>query len=159
MSKIRIDGRTMALSHPTRQAVYETLLERDEMSTVMLQKSTGITRYHLYHHIQLLQKNGLVENHRDEGRARWWRVTERVSLDTNLGNSQSEWSDRLPDAVRELLNSGAEVHVIPIPPTAANQISAKKAVEEIASAFEVELDMAFTFMPNNIVIFGPPRRT
>lgn len=158
MSKIRVDGRTMALSHPTRQAVYEALLECDEMSTVMLQKSTGVTRYHLYHHIQSLQKNGLVENHRDEGRARWWRVTERVSLDSNQEHSESILTDNIPAAAHEFLDSGAEMHVIPIPTTAANQISAKKAVEEIASAFGVELDMAFTFMPNSIVIIGPGRR-
>lgn len=158
MSKIRIDGRTMALSHPTRQAVYEALQDSDEMSTVMLQKSTGVTRYHLYHHIQLLQKNGLVENHRDEGRARWWRVTERVSLSSSQNDSEFAISEQLPAATRQLLDTGAEMHVIPIPTTAANQISAKKAVEEIASAFGVELDMAFTFMPNSIVIIGPPRR-
>ena len=68
MSKIRVDGRTMALSHPTRLAIYEDLLEAEEKSTVMLQKSTGVTRYHLYHHLQTLEKNGLIENHRDEGR-------------------------------------------------------------------------------------------
>lgn len=158
MSKIRIDGRTMALSHPTRQAVYETLLNSDEMSTVMLQKSTGVTRYHLYHHIQLLQKNGLVENHRDEGRARWWRVTERVMINSNQHESVSGATGHLPAATQQLLDSGAEIHVIPIPTTAADQISAKKAVEEIALAFGVELDMSFTYMPNSIVLIGPPRR-
>ena len=70
MSKIRVDGRTMSLSHPTRLAMYEELLNAEEMSTVMLQKSKGVTRYHLYHHLQSLEKNGLVENHRNEGRAR-----------------------------------------------------------------------------------------
>ena len=40
MSKIRVDGRTMALSHPTRLAMYEELLNAEEMSTVMLQKKT-----------------------------------------------------------------------------------------------------------------------
>ena len=158
MSKIRIDGRTMALSHPTRKAVYEALLESEEMSTVMLQKSTGVTRYHLYHHIQSLQKNGLVENHRDEGRARWWRVTERVSLESNHVNPESNLAENRPVAESGILDSGAEMHVIPIPSSAASQISAKKAVEEIATAFGVELNMAFTFVPNSIVIIGPERR-
>ena len=53
MSKIRVDGRTMALSHPTRLAMYEELLNAEEMSTVMLQKRIGVTRYHLYHHLTL----------------------------------------------------------------------------------------------------------
>ena len=112
MTKIRVDGRTMALSHPTRLAIYENLLNADEKSTVMLQKSTGVTRYHLYHHLQTLVKNGLVENHRDEGRARWWRVTERVPP---TASSQADVSGNLPDSVRALLESGADVHFIPIP--------------------------------------------
>ena len=101
----------------------------------------------------------MVENHRDEGRARWWRITERISH--QKGENQSmvpEWINQLPEEIRDLIKSGAEAHVIPIPASATNQISAKNAVGEIASAFDVELDMAFTFMPNSIVIFGPPRR-
>jgi len=155
VSKIRIDGRTMALSHPTRRALYDALLDADEMSTVQLQKSTGVTRYHLYHHLQSLQKNGLVENHRDEGRARWWRVTERVETGASPA---PDWAHDLPLEARELLAAGAEVHVLPIPDSATDRIGAKKAMEEIASAFGIELDMAFTFMPNSILVIGPPRR-
>lgn len=155
MSKIRVDGRTMALSHPTRRALYEALLEVEEMSTVLLQKATEVTRYHLYHHLQSLQRNGLVENHRNQGRARWWRVTERVSP----GAAPSpDWAASLPESARALLEAGAEAHVIPIPASATDQIGARKALEEIAAAYGVELDMAFTFMPNSILVIGPPRR-
>ena len=31
-------------------------------------------------------------------------------------------------------------------------------LEEIAAAYGVELDMAFTFMPNSILVIGPSRR-
>ena len=137
MSKIRVDGRTMALSHPTRLAIYEDLLNAEEKSTVMLQKSTGVTRYHLYHHLQTLVKNGLVENHRDEGRARWWRVTERV---TTTPTSQSELSGNFPDEVRALIESGADVHFIPIPADRSATL-AKSAVSAIAESFGVDLDM------------------
>ncbi|HIF04770.1 MAG TPA: ArsR family transcriptional regulator [Candidatus Poseidoniales archaeon] len=155
MSKIRVDGRTMALSHPTRRALYEALLEAEEMSTVLLQKATEVTRYHLYHHLQSLQRNGLVENHRNQGRARWWRVTERVIP----GAAPSpDWAASLPESARALLEAGAEAHVIPIPASATDQIGARKALEEIAAAYGVELDMAFTFMPNSILVIGPSRR-
>ncbi len=155
MSKIRVDGRTMALSHPTRLAIYEDLLNAEEKSTVMLQKSTGVTRYHLYHHLQTLVKNGLVENHRDEGRARWWRVTERV---TTTPTSQSELSGNFPDEVRALIESGADVHFIPIPADRSATL-AKSAVSAIAESFGVDLDMGVTFMPNGILVIGPPKRT
>ena len=155
MTKIRVDGRTMALSHPTRLAIYENLLNADEKSTVMLQKSTGVTRYHLYHHLQTLVKNGLVENHRDEGRARWWRVTERV---TPTASSQADVSGNLPDSVRALLESGADVHFIPIPADRSATL-AKSAVSAIAESFDVDLEMGVTFMPNGILVIGPPKRT
>ena len=155
MTKIRVDGRTMALSHPTRLAIYENLLNADEKSTVMLQKSTGVTRYHLYHHLQTLVKNGLVENHRDEGRARWWRVTERV---TPTVSSQADVSGNLPDSVRALLESGADVHFIPIPADRSATL-AKSAVSAIAESFGVDLDMGVTFMPNGILVIGPPKRS
>ena len=155
MTKIRVDGRTMALSHPTRLAIYENLLDADEKSTVMLQKSTGVTRYHLYHHLQTLVKNGLVENHRDEGRARWWRVTERV---TPTASSQADVSGNLPDSVRALLESGADVHFIPIPADRSATL-AKSAVSAIAESFGVDLEMGVTFMPNGILVIGPPKRS
>ncbi len=155
MGKIRVDGRTLSLSHPTRLAMYEELLNAEEMSTVMLQKSTGVTRYHLYHHLQSLEKNGLVENHRNEGRARWWRVTERVSVTPVVGNGSVE---NLPSEVRALLESGATVHFIPIPADRSATL-AKSAVSAIAESFDVDLDMGVTFMPNGILVIGPPKRS
>ena len=156
MSKIRVDGRTMALSHPTRLAIYEALLGAEERSTVMLQKSTGVTRYHLYHHLQSLEKNGLVENHRDEGRARWWRVTERVSLTPVAGN---DWIAGIPPEVRALLESGAEMHFIAVPSDSGSVVAAKKTIGNMAEIFDVDLDMGITFMPNGILVIGPPKRS
>ena len=155
MTKIRVDGRTMALSHPTRLAIYENLLNADEKSTVMLQKSTGVPRYHLYHHLQTLVKNGLVENHRDEGRARWWRVTERVSI---TQSNSTDVSSALPSEVRALIDSGSEVHFIPIPADRSATL-AKSAVSAIAESFGVDLEMGVTFMPNGILVLGPPKRS
>jgi len=155
MSKIRVDARTMALSHPTRLAIYDELLDVEEKSTVMLQKDTGVTRYHLYHHLQSLEKNGLVENHRDEGRARWWRVTERVST---IPSNSPNVNNALPSEVRALIDSGSEVHFIPIPPDRSATL-AKSAVSAIAESFGVDLEMGVTFMPNGILVLGPPKRS
>ncbi|MDG1524700.1 MAG: helix-turn-helix domain-containing protein [Candidatus Thalassarchaeaceae archaeon] len=156
MSKIRVDGRTMALSHPTRLAMYEQLLNAEEMSTVMLQKSTGVTRYHLYHHLQSLEKNGLVENHRDEGRARWWRVTKRVSVTSVDGN---DWIENIPEEVRSMLQSGAVMHFLPVPTDSSSAVAAKRTIGNMAEIFNLDLDMGVTFMPNGILIIGPPKRS
>ena len=156
MSKIRVDGRTMALSHPTRLAMYEELLNAEEMSTVMLQKKTGVTRYHLYHHLQSLEKNGLIENHRNEGRARWWKVTERVTL---TPAPSTDWLHNLPADVRALLEAGAEVHFIPVPNESSSVVAAKRTIGNMAEIFDVDLDMGVTFMPNGILVLGPPKRS
>ena len=156
MSKIRVDGRTMALSHPTRLAMYEELLNAEEMSTVMLQKKTGVTRYHLYHHLQSLEKNGLIENHRNEGRARWWKVTERVTL---TPATSTDWLHNLPADVRALLEAGAEVHFIPVPNESSSVVAAKRTIGNMAEIFDVDLDMGGTFMPNGILVLGPPKRS
>jgi DNA-binding transcriptional ArsR family regulator len=154
MSKIRVDGRTMSLSHPTRLAMYEELLNAEEMSTVMLQKSTGVTRYHLYHHLQSLEKNGLVENHRNEGRARWWRVTERVTLTPAAGKDSFA---SLPAEVQSLLESGSRMHFIPIP-SGRDVTTAKKALDTIAEMYGAE-KTGVTLMPNGILVLGPPKRS
>ena len=156
MSKIRVDGRTMALSHPTRLAMYEELLNAEEMSTVMLQKKTGVPRYHLYHHLQSLEKNGLIENHRNEGRARWWKVTERVTL---TPATSTDWLHNLPADVRALLEAGAEVHFIPVPNESSSVVAAKRTIGNMAEIFDVDLDMGVTFMPNGILVLGPPKRS
>ena len=155
MSKIRVDGRTMALSHPTRLAMYEQLLAVEEMSTVMLQKSTGVTRYNLYHHLQSLEKNGLVENHRDEGRARWWRVTERVPLAPVASN---DWVNNIPEEVRALLEGGATIHYIPVVGDSRDTAATKKTLDGMAVLFDVE-QTPITLMPNGILVIGPPKRS
>ena len=82
MSRVRTDPLVAALTHPTRQGAYQALLQSDEMSTVQLQETLTVDRYNLYHHLKRLVKVGLIENHRDVGRARWWRVVKRTtSLD------------------------------------------------------------------------------
>ena len=71
MSRVRADPITAALAHPTRRNLYTSLFDVEEMSTVQLQKLVDVDRYNLYHHLKKLASLGLIENHRDEGRARW----------------------------------------------------------------------------------------
>ena len=80
MSRVRADPITAALAHPTRRNLYISLSNSPEMSTVQLQNLVEVDRYNLYHHLKKLASLGLVENHRDEGRARWWKVATVVDL-------------------------------------------------------------------------------
>jgi DNA-binding transcriptional ArsR family regulator len=48
-----------AAAHPTRQAVLR-ILEKSPHTTVELEKETGENRYHLYHHLSVLEAAGLI---------------------------------------------------------------------------------------------------
>ena len=80
MGRVRGDPITTALAHPTRRAAYVALAQSEEMSTVQLQQHLGVDRYNLYHHLKKLASLSLIENHRDQGRARWWRKDQHVDL-------------------------------------------------------------------------------
>jgi DNA-binding transcriptional ArsR family regulator len=88
MARIHVDPVSTSLMHPTRRALYVALLEADEYTTVQLQKIVGVDRYNLYHHLKKLEALGLVMNHRDQGRTRWWCVIDRVPL-PNDGSATS----------------------------------------------------------------------
>ena len=90
MARIHADPVSTSLMHPTRRALYVALLEADEYTTVQLQKIVGVDRYNLYHHLKKLESLGLVMNHRDQGRARWWCVIDRVPLPSDGSATSSD---------------------------------------------------------------------
>ena len=90
MARIHADPVSTSLMHPTRRALYVALLEADEYTTVQLQKIVGVDRYNLYHHLKKLETLGLVMNHRDQGRTRWWCVIDRVPLPSDGSATSSD---------------------------------------------------------------------
>jgi DNA-binding transcriptional ArsR family regulator len=90
MARIHADPVSTSLMHPTRRALYVALLEADEYTTVQLQKIVGVDRYNLYHHLKKLESLGLVMNHRDQGRTRWWCVIDRVPLPSDGSAASSD---------------------------------------------------------------------
>jgi DNA-binding transcriptional ArsR family regulator len=50
-----------AAAHPTRQAILKAL-EKDPRTTMELEETTGENRYHLYHHLAVLEGAGLVSS-------------------------------------------------------------------------------------------------
>ena len=90
MARIHADPVSTSLMHPTRRALYVALLESDELTTVQLQGIVGVDRYNLYHHLRKLESLGLVMNHRDQGRTRWWCVIDRVPLPSDGTESNNE---------------------------------------------------------------------
>lgn len=117
MARIHADPVSTSLMHPTRRALYVALLEADEYTTVQLQKIVGVDRYNLYHHLRKLESLGLVMNHRDQGRTRWWCVIDRVPLPSDGSSASSENSigsidlsnPRVQAAARTMLRELAEL--------------------------------------------------
>ena len=117
MARIHADPVSTSLMHPTRRALYVALLEADEYTTVQLQKIVGVDRYNLYHHLKKLESLGLVMNHRDQGRTRWWCVIDRVPLpsdgsaasnDNSLGTIDLS-NPRVQAAARTMLRELSEL--------------------------------------------------
>ena len=149
MSRVRTDPLVAALTHPTRQGAYQALSQRDEMSTVQLQEALNVDRYNLYHHLKRLVKVGLIENHRDVGRARWWRVVKHVSLPT-MGGGTTTQSTTTPFDELSKLN---HVHSIDLLDS-RGQVGAKQLVQKLAQEYNIPLDLPWNFLPGKIIIVG-----
>ena len=149
MSRVRTDPLVAALTHPTRQGAYQALSQRDEMSTVQLQEALNVDRYNLYHHLKRLVKVGLIENHRDVGRARWWRVVKHVSLPT-MGGGTTTQSTKTPFDELSKLN---HVHSIDLLDS-RGQVGAKQLVQKLAQEYNIPLDLPWNFLPGKIILVG-----
>ncbi len=152
MSRVRADPITAALAHPTRRNVYISLVSVDEMSTVQLQNLVDVDRYNLYHHLKKLASLGLIENHRDSGRARWWRAAKLVDLPEILSVTDG--------AVKSNSVSGASVdldhentHFISLEGS-RDRVGAKLLLEKLAQELGIKLELPWNFVPEKIALIG-----
>ena len=172
MGKIRGDPKQMALAHSTRNAIYSALLEVEEMATVELEKKVNVTRYHLYHHLKQLVNAGLIENHRDKGRARYWKVLEKIDFleqkstptispvveETVSTVTPPDWAGNLPSEFVEMLTSGSDFRFVKIGETAVDAVNARGLMIDLAKMYGVDLDIPFTFTPGGIFVISRPRK-
>ena len=124
MGRLHADPVSTALMHPTRRALYVALLEADEYTTVQLQNLVSVDRNNLYHHLRKLESLGLVMNHRDQGRTRWWCVMDRVPLPSD-GSSATE-----EDTIARIDLSNPKV-----------QATAKRLIRELGSMTGQNLEL------------------
>ena len=165
MGRVRGDPITTALAHPTRRSAYIALAQSAEMSTVQLQKELAVDRYNLYHHLKKLASLELIENHRDEGRARWWRKNLHVDLPELLHASAPPSSHAAPEGnsapigTRTTLASlavdeeGREVIVLDLEGS-RDQVSAKQLIARLSDEFGLSLDIPWNFIPEQLVLYS-----
>ena len=167
MARVRADPVTTALAHPTRRAIYLALTHSDELSTVQIERQLGVDRYNLYHHMKKLASLDLIENHRDQGRARWWRKAAQVELPELLHASPSvqpptaspatqAWAEPIPDGLHDAVQHGGDVRVITLDGS-RDQVGAKKMLELLAQQHGIPLDLPWNFLPESIVLIAKKR--
>ena len=166
MARLHADPVTTALVHPTRRNLYSALMAVEEMSTVQLQAAVNVDRYNLYHHLKKLASLNLVENHRDVGRARWWKITQRVTLPGIVGSNvpiaaqpiatvpASEIDTTgLPKVLATAISEGKDMYIVNLDGS-RDVIGAKKMLVALAKENGIELNLPFNFVPGEIVLIG-----
>ena len=154
MSRVRADPITAALAHPTRRSLYISLSNTPEMSTVQLQNIVEVDRYNLYHHLKKLTSLGLIENHRDEGRARWWKIAQTVDLPEILSISTANSNSApITTQVAPLDLDGQNTHVISLEGS-RDRVGAKLLLEKIAQELGIELNLPWNFVPEKIALIS-----
>jgi DNA-binding transcriptional ArsR family regulator len=99
-----------AAAHPTRQAILRAL-EKASRTTMELEEATGENRYHLYHHLSVLEGAGLVRS-QVVGRAKEFSLLkpenpEAVYLELDGENpEEKEKLAALLDVVRTITDDG-----------------------------------------------------
>tara|TARA_Y100000768_G_C23666894_1_gene535871 strand:+ start:162 stop:653 length:492 start_codon:yes stop_codon:yes gene_type:complete len=160
MARVRADPVTTALAHPTRRALYIALSNHEEMSTVQLQAEVDVERYNLYHHLKKLASLDLVENHRDAGRARWWKRKAHVDLPEILStplvqpsSHTTQNSPNIPPKIAEIVTEGSEVHIIQLEGS-RDQVGAKRMLELLATEHGIDLNLPWNFLPSSIALIA-----
>ena len=152
MARVQADPITAALAHPTRRNLYTTLSELDEMSTVQLQESVDVDRYNLYHHLKKLASLHLIENHRDVGRARWWRISTRIDLPGLISPLESTSQNHQESILQsQIIGSDNSVHIIPLDGS-RGVVGAKLLFEKLADDLGIEINIPWNFVPGKIVL-------
>lgn len=166
MGRVRGDPITTALAHPTRRAAYVALAQSEEMSTVQLQERLGVDRYNLYHHLKKLASLELIENHRDQGRARWWRKNLHVDLPELLNATSAPAPSAAPAAPAATSSrpsttlaslavdeEGRDVIVLDLQGS-RDQVSAKQLIVRLSEEFGLALDVPWNFIPEQLVLYS-----
>ena len=117
-----------------------------------MQNLVEVDRYNLYHHLKKLASLGLVENHRDEGRARWWKVATVVDLPELLTISNQPKIQATMNSEPVNLDEH-NTHVLSLDGS-RDRVGAKLMLEKLAEDLGIELDIPWNFVPVKIALIG-----
>ena len=73
----KVPKKISSVSHPTRQAILEELKNK-EQTTLDLEQSLDESRYNLYHHLEDLETQGIIEQ-KKEGKVKVYNLRKNVA--------------------------------------------------------------------------------
>ncbi|MHA1222500.1 MAG: winged helix-turn-helix domain-containing protein [Candidatus Heimdallarchaeaceae archaeon] len=73
----RVPKEISSVSHPTRQAILKQL-KKSGKTTLELERELKESRYNLYHHLEVLKKQGIIEE-KKEGKIKVYKIRKGVS--------------------------------------------------------------------------------
>ncbi len=73
----KVPKKISSVSHPTRQAILEELQNKDQ-TTLDLEQSLDENRYNLYHHLEVLETQGIIEQ-KKEGKVKVYNLRKNVA--------------------------------------------------------------------------------
>jgi DNA-binding transcriptional ArsR family regulator len=73
----KVPKKISSVSHPTRQAILEELKNK-EQTTLDLEQSLDESRYNLYHHLEVLETQGIIEQ-KKEGKVKVYNLRKNVA--------------------------------------------------------------------------------
>jgi len=94
----KVPKKISSVSHPTRQAIIEEL-SKSNQTTKNLEDSLEESRYNLYHHLEVLETQGIIEHKIDE-RVKVYNLRKGVApivleIDALTKNQHSEFKNLL----------------------------------------------------------------
>ena len=131
-----------ALSHPLRVSIYE-LIQKGANTTLELEKILMENRVNLYHHLNVLEKVGLIESYFGDDRLKKFRIKEqdvshKTKIELNIEESEVESN----------LN---ESNSLVVTPTAKNKKKFTSKVKEILDISGISMDKSIDIQQVQII--------
>lgn len=121
-TRVYSTGILAALSHPLRVSMYE-LIQKGAKTTIELEQILNENRVNLYHHLNVLEKAGLIESYFGQDRLKKFKMKEeKVSQKTKLELNISD---------ENVSANMTETNSVVVIPTAKNQKKFNSKVKEL----------------------------
>ncbi|MHA2358143.1 MAG: ArsR/SmtB family transcription factor [Candidatus Heimdallarchaeaceae archaeon] len=98
----KVPKKISSVSHPTRQAILNELKNKQQ-TTLDLEQSLDESRYNLYHHLEVLEKQGIIEQ-KKEGKLKVYNLRKGVvPIVLEINKLPKEKYDDFKNLMNELL--------------------------------------------------------